>query len=775
MRLRIFQMKADKLTDKYPDYEEQVEHIENIPPKRADTVQVDEVIDNRIICENLPFDGLFSHQAESLDLLNENKNVCVTTPTSSGKTLVYALDIARKYINNNSTTALLIYPTKALSRDQKSELSDLYDQLGLDIDIGVYDGDSSRDEKRRIRRDSNIIITNFQGLNYYIPHHKKWSRIFRNLETVVVDEAHTYTGIQGIHVAWIMRRFRRISEGQYGAEPDMILSSATIGNPEDHCKNLVGEDFKVVDNDGSPRGQRDLVIWNPPSYYDDETGTLDRRSSNRESSDVMSYLISENVQSLMFAPSRKTTELCAKWTDEDLKSNYAGFYDIEPYNAGHRKDDRREVENKFKTGELDGVVSTTALELGIDIGDIDATIMNGYPGRKASFWQQAGRSGRGRSDALSVLVARHDSIDQYIVENPDFLLEGEIENAVIDLGNKYILQPHLCAAANEMPLNFTRDVANYFSQGPIMEAIEDLKDKGLLDGDIMSGDDVKYTGSPRPESRIDVYSTSDEQFDVFIDAGDDNYELPSVDKSRAFREFHPHAIYMYKGNQYEVSEFDRENKEIYLEYVEVNYYTQSSRSVEVKDISEDDRKKITDDIVVKKGEATIAESYATYTRVYFDKGDKEANLPTGLNEPVELKTDIMWIELSNELAADVENASAVDGLAGSLHAAEHGLIKMSPTILTADSKDLGGLSTPYHDKTESSTIFIYDGVEGGVGFSHEIYKQLKLLSEKTSDLLTNCECDSDRGCPACTMSPMCGDNNEPMDSVGACYLLDMIK
>lgn len=767
-------MDTEKLINEYPDYEEQIEHNEEIPAQSPNVVEPHTVLDETRIVENLPFDSLFSHQGKSLELLENQKNVCVTTPTSSGKTLIYALHIARNHLNDSSDTSLLIYPTKALSRDQKEELEDLYDQLGIKIDVGVYDGDSSREEKRRIRQNSDVIITNFQGLNYYLPHHKKWSRIFGNLSTIVVDEGHTYTGIQGIHVSWVIRRLLRLTEVVYDSYPNIVVSSATMGNPKEHCRNLTGREFDVVDEDGSPSGRRNLLIWNPPSYLDDETGTLERRSSNRESSDILSYLVNKDIQSLMFAPSRKTTELCSKWSDENLKSEYAGHYSIESYNAGHRKSDRRKVENGFKSGDLDGVVSTTALELGIDIGDVEATIMNGYPGRKASFWQQAGRSGRGDSDALSVLVARHNSIDQYIVDNPEFLLEGEVENAVVDLGNEHILKPHLLAAANEMPLRFAQDVTNYFKDSPIIESIEDLKNKGLLDGDIMNGDDVKYTGGSRPESRIDLYSSSEEQYDVFIDFGDDTYELPPVDKSRAFREFHPHAVYMYKGNQYEVVDFNTEENKIQLEYTEANYYTQSSRSVELKNIDETESKRISDDIVLKKGKATISESYATYTRVYFDGDRKDSDLPTGLNEPIELRTDVMWIEIDGDLPTKIDGGSAVDGLAGSLHATEHALIKMSPTILTADTKNLGGLSSPRHEKTEKSTIFVYDGVEGGVGFSHEIYSQFYDLCEKTRNMLIECECNSDHGCPACTMSPMCGDNNEPMDSPGAVYLLDEI-
>lgn len=767
-------MNFSKMKDEYPDYEGQIEYVKEISPKVSNTTDPSRVLDSDNLISKLPFQSLYKHQAEALETLEKNTNVCVTTPTSSGKTLIYALDIARKYLSNNSSTSLLIYPTKALSRDQEEELSSIYDELDLDIDIGVYDGDSSRSEKRRIRKESNVIITNFQGLNYYIPHHKKWSRIFRNLDTVVMDEAHTYTGIQGIHVAWIVRRLKRIYEDIYNSTSDIIISSATIGNPEEHSKNLTGESFEIIDNDGSPRGKRDLIIWNPPSYIDDDTGNLERRSSNKESSDILSFLVSKDIQSLMFVPSRKSTEICAKWTEKDLEDNYAGFFDIEPYNAGHRKDDRREVENKFKSGEIDGVVSTTALELGIDIGNVEATIMNGYPGRKSSFWQQAGRSGRGKSDSLSILTARHNSIDQYIVDNPDFLLDDDVEDAVIDLSNRHILKPHICAAANELPLRFTLDVANYFSEGPIMDVIEELKSEGFLTGDILEGEEIKYVGSERPESNIDLYSSSSEQFDVYIKSDEDKYQLPSVDLSRAYQEFHPHAIYMYKGNQYEVVDFDKSKKEIYLDYTDAKYYTQSSRTVDIQDLEEQDSKELSDNIKLKKGKAVISESYQTYTRIYFNKSKKESNLPTGLNEPIEFKTDVCWFEINSDIATRIENKSSVDGLAGSLHATEHSLIKMSPTILAAEAKDLGGLSTPAHNLTNRATIFIYDGVEGGVGFSHKIYENIQKLSAKTSKLLQNCECSSDHGCPACTMSPMCGDNNEPMDSKGAIYLLDII-
>lgn len=762
-------MNIDELEDSFPEYEDQVEHVETVSEQRARAVSPEEVVGEEL-AQSIPFPSIYSHQAKGLNALADGDDICVTTPTSSGKTLIYALDIARKAKRNSDSTALLVYPTKALSRDQKESLDEIYDELGFEIDIGVYDGDSDRDEKRRIRRESDIIITNFQGLNYYLPHHSKWTRIFRNLETIVVDEAHSYTGIEGMHVAWIFRRLRRIAENVYGANPQIVLSSATIGNPEQHSLNLTGREVTVIDEDGSPRGSRDILLWNPPSYIDD-SGTLSRRSAHRESSDILAHLTANETQTLMFAPSRKMTELCARWTESTLNDDYVDQdrY-IEPYNAGHRKKERRDVEDALKESKADGVVSTTALELGIDIGSVDATLMDGYPGRKASFWQQAGRSGRGRSDALSVLVARHDSIDQYILENPDFLLDGDVENAVIDLSNRAVLKRHVLAAANESELTSADRLMFGFTR--FTESIDDLRTQGLLSGELSDG--VRYTGSSRPEAEIDLYATSDTQFSVTVDLGHDSFTLPDVDASRAYRELHPNAIHLHKGQQYKVVDFDRDRREITLEKVNVGYYTQSNRQVEVTDLSETKSYNVDESVTVKRGTATIEETYRTYNKVYFSDGTQDDFLPTGLNEPIKLETDLMWIEFDDKEAHTITAEAAVDGLAGSLHAAEHGLIKMSPTVITADSDDLGGLSIPDHPETGKATVFIYDGVEGGVGFSHAIYDELETLAERTKEQLSTCDCPSDHGCPACTMSPMCGDNNEPMDSVGAQYILQKL-
>lgn len=763
-------MNLDDIESSYANYDDQIKHIKTVDEQDAAPVPAFDVL-HPSLEKDFPFDHLYEHQADGLEQLERGENICITTPTSSGKTLIYGLFMLDQIRQDEDATFVLAYPTKALSRDQKTELGDLYSNFDIDIDIGVYDGDTETEEKRRIRRESNLIITNMQGLNYYLPHHNKWSRIFSNIKGIVIDESHTYTGVKGMHVSWIIRRLRRIIENKYNNDPQFILSSATIGNPQEHAYNLTGKEYTIINTDGSPQGKRDIVIWNPPSYTDDN-GQLNRKSANKESSDLLAYLITKDIQSLLFARSRKMTELCSKWTEDSLIQMYNDYQStVEPYNAGHRKSERRRVEDKLKEGSIDGVVSTNALELGIDIGGVDATLMNGYPGRKASFWQQAGRSGRGGSDALSILVARHASVDQYIVNNPEFLLESNVENAVVDLDNNKVLSQHLLCAANEYPLH-TED-AKIFGEHRFNNTVQRLLSEGILRGDLVDG--VTYVPSNRPEATIDLYSTENTQYTITVDLGYDTFNLPDVGASRAYRDYHPNAIHIHKGEQYQVTEFDQDEQEIVLEPVDVNYYTQSSRTVDINNIVEEESVTLSDGVKICRGRGEIEEYYNTYSRIYFDDSSQEPKLPTGIMDPVTLETELMWLSFDHDIASDIDREAAVDGLMGSLHAMEHGLIKMAPTVITADSKNIGGLSVDSHTHTNKPTVFIYDGIEGGVGFSHEIYNEIAQLSDRTEALLANCECTSDHGCPACTMSPMCGDNNEPMDSVGAQYILDVLS
>ncbi len=761
-------MDARALKRDFQDYQDQIEHIERRDSQPANAVAANSVLPTPL-ADTLPHDSLYSHQATAIAALQDGDDVCITTSTASGKTLIYALHIAYTHITTETSTAFLIYPTKALARDQQQELTSLYDQLGLDIDVGVYDGDVSRDEKDRVRNECDVIITNFVGLNHYLPHHESWGTFFDNLSTLVIDEAHMYTGLEGIHVGWLIRRLLRILRShEYGTDPQMILTTATIGNPQEHAHALTGRRVTVVDNDGSPQGARDIVLWNPPTYTDN-SGDLRRKSSHKESSRVLATLVANGAQSLMFVPSRRMSELCAQWAEDALlKQTPNPSARIEPYHAGHTKRERREIETQLKSGEIDGVVTTSALEVGIDVGSVDATILDGYPGSRMSFWQQLGRSGRGNTHSLTVMVAQNDSIDQYITRNPAYLFEEDVEDAVVDLGNEHIYRKHVVTAAREMPLRGID--RNYF--GPRLEStVEELNAEGLLDGTLDTR--VFYAQSGRPEASINMYGTSQAQsFDVMIDADDGVISLPPVEQSRAYREFHPNAVYLHKGEQYQVENFKETEQEIWLEPSNKPYRTQSTRQVNITDIAATESHKVADGITAHAGTGTIQEYYRSYDKIY-DDGTRESGYSTNLSTPLTLSTDMLWLTFDKERWTDIQAAS--DGPAlGALHAAEHGLIKMAPTELMVESEDFGGLSTLTHSETENPTIFVYDGAHGGLGFSHSMYESLPTVSRATHAMIVHCACDSSDGCPACVMDYMCGDNNEPLDTDGARHLLARI-
>jgi DEAD/DEAH box helicase domain-containing protein len=709
--------------------------------------------------------SLYSHQRDALNALKERKNICVSTSTSSGKTLIYALQIASNYYKKPKSTALLIYPTKALSRDQLSQLNNLYERLGLNIAVGVYDGDASPDEKMRIRENANVTITNFQGLNLYLSAHNKWARFMNNLDLVVIDEAHSYSGIQGIHVAWIIRRLERIAT-RYKSNPQFILTSATIGNPKNHSENLIGKKIEVIDSDGSPHGKREIVFWNPPLL---DAKLNIRKSTHRESSGLLANLTHNNLQTLMFAVSRKLTELDAKWTKEVLREKYNDAkVQVKPYNAGHRKEERHIVEGELKQGDINGVVSTNALELGIDIGFLDATILSGYPGSRVSFWQQVGRSGRGGKETTSIMVAFGGPLDQYIIRHPAYLLEDSIENAVVDLSNNIIYSKHLLCAAYEIPLTF--DDIEYFGER-LIQATQMYLKSGMFSGGIKAG--VRFNGDGQPQQAIDIYSTGQNQFDVYIEDRGKLISLPSIEKERAYRDFHPDAIYLHQGEYHKVETFDEgKDPHIILKPIDVDYYTEALKSITIKELA-------------KKGDKTIGKfglgwgmgDVNLYYWVYNKKSIVDDTVlgsePTGL-DPFDIHTQVCWLEIPDKIKQKIIEKYGDDGFLGGIHAVEHALISMTPLLFMLDKRDIGGLSVGLHNETEKATIFTYDGIEGGVGFSQSIYQRFDELAEKTLELIETCPCKGDGGCPSCIMDPQCGNNNTPLHKNAAITLLKLL-
>jgi DEAD/DEAH box helicase domain-containing protein len=761
-------MRSTELSSTYPNYTGQIEHVETVPEEKADTVRASEVLPKGI-ADALDHD-LYTHQADALDALSEGEDICVSTSTSSGKTLIYGLEIARQYIRDPDSRAVIVHPMKALSRDQRKELEGLFEDLGLSIDVGVYDGDVTSSEKRRVRNECEVVITNFAGLNQYLPHHSGWSEVLGNLETVVVDESHMYTGIQGMHVAWIARRLLRLAESdRYGSSPQVILTSATIGNPKEHSKSLTGRDVTVVEEDGSPRGRRDLVFWNPPTYNDD--GFEVRRSTHRESSEVLAHLTHYGRQTLMFAPSRKMTELDTKWARDFLKEQYKDTSTrIEPYNAGYKKDERRELENLLNSEGLDGVVSTTALEVGINIGSMEATVLSGYPGSRVSFWQQVGRSGRGRKDALSVLVGMNSSVDQYIMRNPEYLLEEDVEDAVVDLDNNQVYAEHVLVASKEMPLS--GDDREYF--GDRLEKVLGMyENRNEVSGTLDTG--VRYTGDKRPEAEVDIYATSRERYELVIRGDETETTLPSVDKNRAYRDFHPGAVHLHRGRYYKVENFEEgTNPRIVLEPTSVDYYTEAMRDVDIRDLEEKGTKQV-GEYEVSWGMGKVLEYYPTYQKKRISNDNVIGMSETGLTDPVELYTQVVWLSIPQDTETRIDDKyEASDAFIGGVHAMEHSMINMTPLELMVDSKDIGGLSTRFHNYTEGPSMFIYDGVDGGIGFSRAIYDKYTELAERSKELIEGCTCEGTSGCPGCVMDYMCGDNNEPLHTEAAVEILEGI-
>lgn len=773
-------MSPEDLKRNYPEYYGQIKHATTIPKKDASTIPSADVLEDQI-SSNIEHD-LFTHQAEALNRLEDGEHVCVATSTSSGKTMVYALQIARNKLENPDSTALLVYPTKALSRDQENALNTLYNNLGIDISVQVYDGDTRQDRRKRIRSEADVIITNFSGVNSYLYSHSLWNNFYEDIELVAIDESHIYTGIQGMHVAWILRRLRRVVE-HYGADPQFVMTSATIGNPAKHSENLTGVDeVTVVDNDGSPQARRDIVFWQPPIQYHDgvESGqsAADQKPADKEASELMAHLTMEGLQSMMFTRSRKQTELNAERARNAVKDHpYDGNPSIESYNAGHGKKTRRGVENQLKDGNLEGVISTNALELGIDIGTVDATVLAGYPGTRQSFWQQLGRAGRGNGSALGLLVSQHDSIDQYILENPEFLLDDDnIERAVIDLENNFVFARHLLCASEELPL--THDDAKWFTAYRMEKAIDMWKDAGKMVGTLDGG--VQYNGPPRPQRNISMYSTSDIQFEIRCD--DEDVDMEPISRERAYRDFHEGAIALNKGQQYEVIEMNEDTVQPYVRVqpVNVDYYTQSLSETDIANLESMESRQLTNNVTLHWGKGTVNVHYDGYKKKNIGTGKADSAIyPTDL-PTIEMQTQLMWVEVGDTVVDEIKNEfeaiskhSTDDIAAGGLHALEHGIISLTPLELRMDKQDLGGLTQLMHPECDGNAVFfIYDGVSGGVGFAREIFNHFDEILDRTKTMINSCSCPGVTGCPGCVMEHNCGNNNEPLHTHSALSFID---
>ena len=688
---------------------------------------------------------LFTHQVEALEGARRGENVMLTTPTASGKTLAFNLAVFERLYYDPEATALYVYPLKALTQDQLRTLHALEKATGIEARAAVYDGDTPEHLRPKIREEARIILTNPHALHQYLPWHHKWKRFWKNLKFVVLDEAHVYRGVFGSNVAFLLRRLRRIVE-RYGAKPQFILSSATTANPEEHSEKLTGLRFHVIRESGAPQGERFFLLWNPLAYPE--------HSVHRQTSELLAYLASRGLQTLCFTVSRKLAELIAIWAEElsDLKGAIAA------YRAGYLPQERREIEQKLKTGELQGVASTTALELGIDVGSLDAVIISGYPGTVSSTWQMAGRAGRGADPSLVIFMGFENPLDQYLLKHPEHLFEKPHEHAIVDLENPYIVLGHAMCASAELPLHPQKD-RKYLGE-QVGEALRSLERQKLVH---KTPTGWVYRGMARPVDVVPLDHISERSVTVLCD----DRVLEVLEYRRALGEAHPGAVLLHRGETYVIEDLDLRAGIARAVREDVEHYTDALRSVDLH-LRKTLEKRKTPWGVLAVGEVDVVERVTAYRVRRYDKtlGVHPLDLP-----PVEFETVALYFTLPEELEQQILDEGR--DWAGGLHAAEHALIAMTPYHAMCDRWDVGGLSTPHHPDTNAATIFLYDGYPGGIGIAEKIFELFPELVRVTHELIRDCGCET--GCPSCIYSPKCGNQNEPLDKQAALAILEFLK
>ena len=709
---------------------------------------------------------LWSHQREAADLAHDGSHVVISTGTASGKSLGYLLPVLSDVVNGaeapsgRGATALYLSPTKALAADQMARLTAL---AVPGLRAAAYDGDTPPDERRWIRDHCQYVLTNPDLIHHsLLPGHERWAPFLRSLRYVVVDECHVYRGVFGSHLAVLMRRLRRVA-ARYGASPTFILASATVADPAAQASALIGMPVRAVVLDGSPRESMTFGLWEPALVPgSDGVGRLDaphRRSAVAETADLLADLVVDGVQTVAFARSRAGVEAVAASARRSLgEVDPALGSAVAAYRGGYLPEERRELEQRLRSGALRGLAATNALELGIDVSGLDAVLLAGWPGTLASLWQQAGRAGRTGSRSLAVLVAGDDPLDTYLVHHPEALFDRPVEAAVLDPQNPYILGPHLAAAAAELPL--TAADAQVF--GPTMlSLLEDLVAQGLM---------RRRPGGwfwTRPERATDHVSLRGTGETVRIVEWSTGRVLGTVDGPAAHSSVHTGAVYVHQGQPYVVAHYDVEDTHAVVVPGDPGWYTQA-RSVSTFDIGRVEQSQAWGAVDMCFGSVDVRSQVTSFLRRLPGGevlGEHALDLPQRT-----LHTKAVWWTMTQELL----DAAGVPGseIPGAAHAAEHAAIAMLPLVATSDRWDIGGVSTALHPDTNRPTILVYDGHPGGAGFAERGFSAATIWLTATRDAILACECAT--GCPSCVQSPKCGNGNEPLNKAGAVALLTAV-
>ncbi|MFF8456275.1 DEAD/DEAH box helicase [Streptomyces albidoflavus] len=750
--------------------ESRITHTEHLPPRAARHAVWPDRIRPEVIAavQKAGIPDPWAHQAAVAEHALDGQSVIVATGTASGKSLAYLVPVLSSLLdgaeapNGRGATALYLSPTKALAADQLRAVKELSAPLGNAVRPAVYDGDTPVEEREWIRQYANLVLTNPDMLHRGIlPSHPRWSSFLRALRYVVIDESHTYRGVFGSHVAQVIRRLRRLC-ARYGADPVFLLASATAAEPAVAAGRLTGLPVSAVDDDASPRGELVFALWEPPlTEHHGENGAPVRRTATAETAGLLTDLAVQSVRTVAFVGSRRGAELISVITQERLAEvDRSLARRVAAYRGGYLPEERRALERALHSGDLLGLAATTALELGVDVSGLDAVLICGYPGTRASLWQQAGRAGRSGQGALAVMVARDDPLDTYLVHHPQAIFDQPVESTVLDPDNPYVLAPHLCAAAAELPLT-EEDLALF---GPATrELLPQLEAAKLLR---RRAHGWHWTRRESAADLADIRGGGGRPVQI-VEVGTGRL-LGTVDANAAHGSVHTGAVHLHQGRTYLVRDLDLEDSVALVEQATPSYST-TARDTTAISVLETDAEIPWGDGRLCYGSVEVTNQVVSFLRRRLITGEVLGETKLDL-PPRTLRTRAVWWTVTE----DQLDAARInpEQLGGALHAAEHASIGMLPLFATCDRRDIGGVSIPLHPDTLLPTVFVYDGHPGGAGFAERGFHTARQWLAATREAIDACECEA--GCPSCIQSPKCGNGNEPLHKRAALRLLTVL-
>ena len=734
---------------------DRIVHIEYIPSKKPEYSKLFPPLSNKLkkALKKKGIEKLYSHQASAINHIRSGENVATITPTASGKTLIYNIPVLESLLSKKNEKFLYVFPIKALAQDQMKTIQEYMELLNLDSgEACIYDGDTPSTERSKIKKEiPSIVFTNPDMLHLgIIPYHSGWQELFKNLKYVIIDEVHSYRGIFGSHVAQIIRRLRRICK-YYGSNPQFIALSATITNADEFLYKLFGVKFKIVSENGTPSSSKYFLLWNPTF------------SPYTEATTLLKLFLEKGLKTIVFTKARKITELIYHRIIEEMP--YIASK-VSSYRAGYLPEERREIEKKLFLDKLKAVISTSALETGIDVGSLDACILIGYPGTIISTWQRSGRVGRGTKESIIILIGIEDALDQYFIRHPEVFFTSKFESAILNENNPVVLREHILCASSELPFS-DRDF-DIYDEKISSNTLKLLKSQGRIKEIVSSKEWVSMFKNP--QLYVDIRSTGERYSIVEQKRQNTIKTIGDIDSSRVFRECHPGAIYLHAGIQYMVLDLDTVKKQVTIQETGVDYYTEprTNNDIEILGIS---KRKQKGKAIINFGKVKVTEQVVGFVKKkvsgQYIIDEQNLNLPAYTFE-----TTALWINLSKEEKDELLLLSM--DLSGGLHGVEHSLISIFPIFSLCDRTDLGGISyTAYGPQTGTASIFIYDGYPGGVGLSEHGFDKIDELCKTTFMLVSECDCYE--GCPACIHSPKCGNGNKPLDKDATVKILSNLN